>query len=75
MHIRKYLRGEQITHPLDAAHRIFEGKWLMVGEKPMHPGWCMGWSLNVMRTQVAHGRLYAADLNPNWTAKHGSNDT
>lgn len=63
---RKYLKGERINTLLDAVLEVTCLNYVMVLDKPQHPGWIMSQPLGVLNGQVYRGHIYRALLNPEW---------
>lgn len=65
---RKYLKGEPIVRISDAIGAILSGDYIMVRDKPTHPGWAGSWSLHTLRQFVSNRWLHYAIINPAWVA-------
>lgn len=57
-----YRKGRKLSK-IAAIKRILSGEYIMMGDKPMHPGWMRGMTLGTIYLQAHKGRLFAAVRN------------
>lgn len=65
---RKYLKGHTLTL-YEALHAMGTGAYVMLHDKPMHPGWGMAMQARVLKAFCERGFITAANINPEWEKK------
>ncbi len=56
----KFKPGRRIRTITRLSRLVMAGHWIYHNHKPMHPGWCRGWQLGFVITELAYGRLREA---------------
>ena len=60
----KWIKGEQIKHPVTAADAILNGETLFHNHKAQNPGWLQNWNLRMIANETKAGRIFRAVPNP-----------
>ena len=67
--IRKYAKGAPIETTMDAVEEVLSGRYVIVGDKPVHPSWMRSQQLNTISNYVWRGVLFRAIATPGWVQK------
>lgn len=59
----KFRKGRKIKTTVEAVKLILGNSYIYWHDKPTHPGWARGWSVNLINSAVANGVLWRAELN------------
>ena len=55
-----YRKGARFTSAGDVVTEILAGRYIFMGERPIHPGWMRGMTLSAIANQMLRGRLFSA---------------
>lgn len=66
---RKYIKGQPLSFAR-AVRTMKEGRYVMLWDRPLHPGWGLSMQTLVLLNFCSRGYVSAAKINPKWKAKH-----
>ena len=58
----KFVKGARIWFLAEACAAMEGGRWLYFRDKPLHPGFMMGWTVRSVAGYVKAGYLHYAEL-------------